>query len=85
MIFSSTDCVPKVVAESAMTRREVVNGWERVVDRTVGLHVHKKLNLFIRAMPCDDISIHSIANRLHLDRDFSHDICQACRGRKVTA
>ena len=77
--------MPKVVAEPAMTRREVVNGWERVVDRTVDLHVHKKLNFLIRAMPCDNISMYSITDGLHLDRDFSHDICQACRGRKVTA
>lgn len=39
--------MPKVVAEAAMTRREDVNGWERVVGRTVGLHIHKKLNLLI--------------------------------------
>ena len=50
--------MPKVVAEPAMTRREVVKGWERVVDRTVGLDIHKKLNFLIRATPCGDISIY---------------------------
>ena len=31
-----------------MTRREVVNGWEYGVDRTVGLHIHEKLDLLIK-------------------------------------
>jgi hypothetical protein len=77
--------VPKVVAEPAMTRREVVNGLERVVDRTVGLHSYKKTNLLMKTLLYGNISIYSIASTSHLDCNFSHDICQACRGRKVTA
>jgi hypothetical protein len=41
-----------------MTMREVVNGLEHLVDRTVGLDIHKKLNFLIRATPCGDISIY---------------------------
>lgn len=77
--------MPKVVAEAAMTRREDVNGWERVVGRIVGLHVHKKLSLLIEVSYCNHIVAYSITHILRLDRDFSLDLCQACRGRKVTA
>ena len=77
--------MPKVVAEPAMTRREVVNGWERVVDRTVDLHIYNKIVPLIEVNRCNHTVTYSIIRALHLDRDFSHSLCQACRGRKVTA